>query len=58
MQQSEGVKALRPQAQRARRLARSVTRAEYREGMLDYARKLDAQADALERRPDNDGKKE
>ena len=51
-------KELRAEAQRARRLAQSVTRAEYRDRMLDYARKLEERADALERHHDNDDKKE
>lgn len=50
--------ALRAEAQRARRLARSLTSAEHRDGLLDYARKLEARAEALERRPDNEGRKE
>jgi hypothetical protein len=35
-----------------------LTRVEYRDEMLDYACKLEARADALERHQDDDGKKE
>ena len=58
MQGSETAKELRAEAKRARRLALSLTRAEYRDRMLDYARKLEERADALERHHDNDDKKE
>jgi hypothetical protein len=55
---SETTKEVRAEAKRARRPALSLTTAEYREGMLDYARKLEARAEALERHHDNDNKKE
>jgi hypothetical protein len=57
-QGSKDAKALRAAAQRARRLAQSVTSTEDRDRMLDYASTLEARADALQGRPDNDGTKE
>jgi hypothetical protein len=55
---SDRAKALRAAGQQARRLAQSVTSTEDRDRMLDYASTLEARADALQGRPDNDGTKE